>query len=59
MSLKGTNEQKVHNSKKLLKEIITTPADFLNNDKLLTSLKSQGLFAKLELSEFEISPCSL
>ena len=59
MNSKDANEQKVVNSQKLLKEIITIPANFIDNETVQVSLKSQGGFAKLELPEYEISPCSL
>ncbi|WP_278380788.1 hypothetical protein [Pseudoalteromonas distincta] len=59
MNSKDANEHKVVRSQKLLKEIITTPANFIHNEKLQIALKSQGRFAKFDFPEYEILPCSL
>lgn len=53
------NKIKVIETEKLLKEIITSPQEFLENNKLIQALKSQSAIAKYQDNERNISPCSL
>lgn len=53
------NKQNVINLKNLLIEISKNPSNFINDEFLINSLKSQGLLSKYENKEYGISISSL
>lgn len=59
MKVLEKNQTKVLETEKLLKEIITTPADFKDDEDLLDVLKSQSDIAKYKNHKRNIEPCSL
>lgn len=59
MNTLDINQQKVIETKALLKEIISEPVSFKDDISLKSGLKSQGGLAKYSNSERGIAPCSL
>ncbi|WP_318469355.1 hypothetical protein [Photobacterium leiognathi] len=59
MKVLEKNQTKILETEKLLKEIITTPTEFKNDEELLKALKSQSGIAKYQNQERNITPCSL
>lgn len=53
------NQTKILETEKLLKEVITTPAEFKDDEMLLKALKSQSGIAKYQNEERNITSCSL
>ncbi|MFS2262241.1 hypothetical protein [Vibrio vulnificus] len=53
------NQLKVIKTSDFLKEIISSPKDFKEDEVLLKQLKSQGGLAKFECQERNIEPCAL
>nr|MBF4307656.1 hypothetical protein [Vibrio anguillarum] len=53
------NQTKILETEKLLREIITTPTEFKNDEELLKALKSQSGIAKYQNEERNITSCSL
>nr|MBF4401627.1 hypothetical protein [Vibrio anguillarum] len=53
------NQTKILETEKLLREIITTPTEFKNDEELLKALKSQSGIAKYQNQERNITSCSL
>ncbi|WP_341661046.1 hypothetical protein [Vibrio sp.] len=54
-----TNQKKVIETKKLLKNIIESPSGFINNEIIKSALKSQGNLAKYTDEDRDITACSL
>lgn len=59
MKVLEKNQTKVTETVKLLKEIITLPAEFKDDEDLLKALKSQSGIAKYQNEERNITSCSL
>ncbi|WP_439146517.1 hypothetical protein [Vibrio sp.] len=59
MKVLEKNQTKILETEKLLREIITTPAEFKNDEELLKALKSQSAIAKYQNEERNIASCSL
>lgn len=59
MKVLEKNQTKVLETEKLLKEIITTPAEFKDDEVLMKALKSQSGIAKYQDQERNITSCSL
>ncbi|MDE1232926.1 hypothetical protein [Vibrio aestuarianus] len=59
MKVLEKNQTKILETEKLLREIITTPAEFKNDAELLKALKSQSGIAKYQNQERNITSCSL
>ncbi|NOH68948.1 hypothetical protein [Vibrio rotiferianus] len=59
MKVLEKNQTKVLETEKLLKEIITAPTEFKNDEELLKALKSQSGIAKYQNQERNITSCSL
>ncbi|MEZ9997170.1 hypothetical protein AB4428_02520 [Vibrio lentus] len=59
MKVLEKNQKKILETEKLLREIITTPAEFKNDEELLKALKSQSGIAKYQNEERNITSCSL
>ncbi|WP_305829616.1 hypothetical protein [Photobacterium leiognathi] len=59
MKVLEKNQTKILETEKLLKEIITAPTEFKNDEELLKALKSQSGIAKYQNQERNITPCSL
>lgn len=59
MKVLEKNQTKVLETEKLLREIITTPAEFKDDDELMKALKSQSGIAKYQTQERNITSCSL
>jgi hypothetical protein len=59
MNTSDINQQKVIETKALLKEVISEPVSFKDDISLKSGLKSQGGLAKYSNSERGIAPCSL
>lgn len=59
MKVLEKNQVKVLETEKLLREVITTPAEFKDDEDLLMALKSQSAIAKYQNQERNITPCSL
>ncbi|MGD8233423.1 hypothetical protein [Vibrio sp. TRT 1302] len=59
MKVLEKNQVKVLETEKLLREIITTPAEFKDDEELVIALKSQSAIAKYQNQERNIAPCSL
>ncbi|MGR5245891.1 hypothetical protein ACP3VU_14310 [Vibrio sp. PNB23_22_6] len=59
MKVLEKNQTKILETEKLLREIITTPAEFKNDEELLKALKSQSGIAKYQNQERNITSCSL
>tara|TARA_Y100000588_G_scaffold307852_1_gene332187 strand:+ start:735 stop:1262 length:528 start_codon:yes stop_codon:yes gene_type:complete len=59
MKVLEKNQTKILETEKLLKEIITAPTEFKNDEELLKALKSQSGIAKYENEERNITSCSL
>lgn len=59
MKVLEKNQTKVLETEKLLREVITTPAEFKDDEELLMALKSQSAIAKYQNQERNIAPCSL
>ncbi|WP_348224209.1 hypothetical protein [Vibrio parahaemolyticus] len=53
------NQTKVLETEKLLREIITSPVGFKDDEELLKALKSQSAIAKYQNQERNITSCSL
>ncbi|WP_318490900.1 hypothetical protein [Photobacterium leiognathi] len=59
MKVLEKNQTKILETEKLLKDIITTPTEFKNDEELLKALKSQSGIAKYQNQERNITSCSL
>ncbi|MFA0403549.1 hypothetical protein [Vibrio sp. 10N.222.52.C12] len=59
MKVLEKNQTKILETEKLLRKIITTPAEFKNDEELLKALKSQSGIAKYQNQERNITSCSL
>lgn len=59
MKVLEKNQTKILETEKLLKEIITAPTEFKNDEELLKALKSQSGIAKYQNQERNITSCSL
>ncbi|HBH7899870.1 hypothetical protein P3486_13420 [Vibrio parahaemolyticus] len=59
MKVLEKNQTKVLETEKLLREIITSPAEFKDDEELLKVLKSQSGIAKYQDQKRTIEPCSL
>lgn len=59
MKVLEKNQTKVLETEKLLKEIITSPAEFKDDEELIKALKSQSGIAKYQNQERNITSCSL
>ncbi|ELA9875815.1 hypothetical protein V4F55_003480 [Vibrio parahaemolyticus] len=59
MKVLEKNQIKILETEKLLREVITTPAEFKNDEELLKALKSQSGIAKYQNQERNITSCSL
>ncbi|AEH31777.1 hypothetical protein DEB41_00855 [Vibrio anguillarum] len=59
MKVLEKNQTKVLETEKLLREIITSPAEFKDDEELLKALKSQSDIAKYQDQNRTIEPCSL
>ncbi len=59
MKVLEKNQTKVLETEKLLREIITSPAEFKDDEVLVKALKSQSGIAKYQNEERNIEPCSL
>ncbi|MEZ9754909.1 hypothetical protein AB4257_11565 [Vibrio splendidus] len=59
MKVLEKNQTKILETEKLLKEIITTPAEFKGDEVLMKALKSQSGIAKYQNEERKITSCSL
>ncbi|HAS8307920.1 TPA: hypothetical protein I7705_18270 [Vibrio vulnificus] len=59
MKVLEKNQTKILETEKLLREIITTPTEFKNDEELLKALKSQSGIAKYQNQERNITSCSL
>ncbi|MDD1829639.1 hypothetical protein LRP52_46670 [Photobacterium sp. ZSDE20] len=59
MKVLEKNQTKVLETEKLLREIITTPAKFKDDEELLKALKTQSGIAKYQNEERNITYCSL
>ncbi|MGR5120871.1 hypothetical protein ACPV5W_19300 [Vibrio astriarenae] len=59
MKVLEKNQTKILETEKLLREIITAPTEFKNDEELLKALKSQSGIAKYQNQERNITSCSL
>ncbi|MBF4359632.1 hypothetical protein EAY21_22725, partial [Vibrio anguillarum] len=59
MKVLEKNQTKVLETEKLLREIITSPAEFKDDEELMKALKSQPGLAKYQNQERNITSCSL
>ncbi|NOJ10391.1 hypothetical protein [Vibrio splendidus] len=59
MKVLEKNQVKVLETEKLLREVITTPAEFNDDEELVMALRSQSAIAKYQNQERNIAPCSL
>ncbi|MDK9764913.1 hypothetical protein KI743_23180 [Vibrio sp. D420a] len=59
MKVLEKNQTKILETEKLLREIITSPAEFKYDEELMKALKSQSGIAKYKNEERNIAPCSL
>ncbi|MFV8451333.1 hypothetical protein ACNO65_14870 [Vibrio campbellii] len=59
MKVLEKNQTKVLETEKLLREIITAPTEFKNDEELLKALKSQSGIAKYQNQARNITSCSL
>ncbi len=59
MKVLEKNQVKVLETEKLLREVITAPAEFKDDEELVMALKSQSAIAKYQNQERNITPCSL
>lgn len=59
MKVLEKNQVKVLETEKLLREIITSPAEFKDDEDLLKALKSQSAIAKYQNQDRNITSCSL
>ncbi|MCQ1060383.1 hypothetical protein LRP52_36940 [Photobacterium sp. ZSDE20] len=59
MKVLEKNQTKVLETDKLLREIITSPAEFKDDEELQLALKSQSAIAKYQNQERRIASCSL
>ncbi|OBU36488.1 hypothetical protein [Photobacterium phosphoreum] len=59
MKVLEKNQTKVLETEKLLREIITSPAEFKDDEELLKALKSQSAIAKYQNQGRDITSCSL
>ncbi|MFA0206376.1 hypothetical protein AB4536_05585 [Vibrio cyclitrophicus] len=59
MKVLEKNQTKVLETEKLLREIITSPVEFKDDEELLKALKSQSAIAKYQNEERNITSCSL
>lgn len=59
MKVLEKNQTKVLETEKLLREIITSPAEFKDDEVLMKALKSQSGIAKYQDQERNITSCSL
>lgn len=59
MKVLEKNQTKVLETEKFLREIITYPAEFKNDEELMKALKSQSGLAKYQNQERNITSCSL
>ncbi|EOI6448232.1 hypothetical protein ACMU9P_003394 [Vibrio parahaemolyticus] len=59
MKVLEKNQTKVLETEKLLREIITSPAEFKDDEELMKALKSQSGIAKYQNQERNITSCSL
>lgn len=59
MKVLEKNQTKVLETEKLLREIITSPAEFKDDEELIKALKSQSGIAKYQNQDLNITSCSL
>ncbi len=59
MKVLEKNQTKILETENLLKEIITAPTEFKDDEELLKALKSQSGIAKYQNQERNITSCSL
>lgn len=59
MNVLEKNQVKVLETEKLLREVITAPTEFKDDEELVMALKSQSAIAKYQNQERNIAPCSL
>lgn len=59
MKVLERNQVKVIETEKLLRDIITSPKEFKDDEKLLKALRSQSAIAKYKNQERNIVSCSL
>lgn len=59
MKVLEKNQTKILETEKLLREIITSPAEFKDDEELVKALKSQSGIAKYQNEERNITSCSL
>ncbi|EIA1589671.1 hypothetical protein K6837_003610 [Vibrio parahaemolyticus] len=59
MKVLEKNQTKILETEKLLREIITSPAEFKDDEELMKALKSQSGIAKYQNQERNITSCSL
>lgn len=59
MKVLEKNQTKVLETEKLLREIVKSPIDFVEDEELLKALKSQSALAKYQNPERNIVSCSL
>ena len=59
MKVLEKNQTKVLETEKLLREIITSPFEFKDDEELMKALKSQAGIAKYQNQERNITSCSL
>ncbi|EIV8655702.1 hypothetical protein MA790_003919 [Vibrio parahaemolyticus] len=59
MKVLEKNQVKVLETEKLLREVITAPTEFKDDEELVMALKSQSAIAKYQNKKRNIAPCSL
>ncbi|KAB1512652.1 hypothetical protein [Photobacterium damselae] len=59
MKVLEKNQVKVLETEKLLREVITDPTEFKDDEELVMALKSQSAIAKYQNKKRNIAPCSL
>ncbi|CAK2681228.1 conserved hypothetical protein [Vibrio crassostreae] len=59
MKVLEKNQTKILETEKLLREIITSPAEFKDDEELMKALKSQSGISKYQDEERNIASCSL
>jgi polyhydroxyalkanoate synthesis regulator phasin len=59
MKVLEKNQTKILETEKLLRDVITTPNEFKNDEELLKALKTQSGIAKYQNEERNITSCSL
>lgn len=59
MKVLEKNQVKILETEKLLREVITTPVEFKDDEELVMALKSQSAIAKYQNQERNIASCSL